>query len=164
MWIRSVADKDLAAIRTLLQLTWHATYDGIYGADKVEAISDSWHSVEALRLHLGKPYSEFVVADDGKRILGVAFASLVKEDVSQLHQLYVHPDAQGQGTGTALLMEMESAFPSAAKIRLEVERANTRAIDFYSRRGYQKVGHTSNCGAPQSGITALILEKALEWQ
>lgn len=161
MWIRSADHGDLEVIRDLLKRTWHKTYDHVYGAEKVEAITNSWHSIDALRRRLKKPYSEFVIADDGAEILGMAFASLGDDRTAMLYQLYVNPDAQGRGVGTALLVEMESAFPSAARMRLEVEEANTKAIDFYRRNGYRQVSRTENCGSQDSGISALIFEKSL---
>jgi ribosomal protein S18 acetylase RimI-like enzyme len=161
MWIRSAGHDDLEVIRDLLKRTWHATYDHVYGVAKVDAITDSWHSIEALRRRLSKPYSEFVIADDGEDILGMAFASMDGDRTTMLYQLYVNPEAQGRGVGTALLVEMESAFPSAARMRLEVEEANTKAIDFYRRNGYRQVGRTENCGSQDSGISALIFEKGL---
>lgn len=163
MWLRSASEADLQAIRGLLKRTWHATYDGIYGAERVEVITAEWHSLEALRHHLDKPYSEFVIADGGAEPLGVAFAGMIEENVSQLHMLYVAPEAQGRGLGTELLQEMESAFPSALKMRLEVEAANVNAIAFYKRRGFREAGSTSDCCKPQSGIPALIFEKVLQW-
>ena len=164
MWIRTVDPNDIPAIRELLDRTWHATYDEIYGKDRVASLTASWHSEPALRKRLNKPYSEFVIADDGEDILGVAFASMGDggdDRTAFLHQLYVNPDVQGRGAGTALLIEMESAFPAAARMRLEVEEANTKAISFYERQGYIKVGKTDNCGVKDSGIPALIMEKAL---
>ncbi|MCC0030785.1 MAG: GNAT family N-acetyltransferase [Brucellaceae bacterium] len=161
MWIRSADHDDLEDIRELLERTWHATYDAVYGADRVKSINDSWHSLDALRKRLNKPYSEFVIADDGEDILGMAYASLTDERTAMLHQLYINPEVQGRGAGTALLIEMESAFPSASKIRLEVEEANDKAIAFYKKHGYREVGRTENCGSRDSGIPALIFEKPL---
>lgn len=164
MWLRSVSETDLDAVRALLGRTWHATYDHIYGVEKVAAITSEWHAIEALRRHLDKPYSEFVLADSQAGPLGVAFASMIEDGVSQLHMLYVAPEAHGRGIGTQLLQEMESAFPSAAKLRLEVDAANAGAIAFYQRRGFRQVGATSNCGQSQFAIPALIFEKDLQWQ
>lgn len=161
MWIRSADHDDLEEIRDLLERTWHATYDHVYGADKIKSINESWHSVDALRKRLNKPYSEFVIADDGEDILGVAYATLSDERTAMLHQLYINPEAQGRGAGRALLIEMESAFPTASKVRLEVEEANTKAISFYKSQGYREVGRTENCGTRDSGIPALIFEKGL---
>ena len=161
MWIRTVDRDDLQNIRDLLVKTWHATYDDIYGKDRVNAINEDWHSVKALQKRMTRPYSEFVIADDGTEILGVAYASMGDERIAYLHQLYVNPDAQGRGAGKALLIEMESAFPMAAKMRLEVEEANAKAIAFYETQGYRQVDRTDNCGSRDSGIPALILEKQI---
>ena len=162
MWIRTVDRDDLQNIRDLLVKTWHATYDDIYGKDRVNAINEDWHSVKALQKRMTRPYSEFVIADDGTEILGVAYASMGDERIAYLHQLYVNPDAQGRGAGKALLIEMESAFPMAAKMRLEVEEANAKAIAFYENQGYRQVDRTDNCGSRDSGIPALILEKQID--
>ena len=40
MFVRSAGERDLAAVRELLVETWHATYDPIYGAERVTAITD----------------------------------------------------------------------------------------------------------------------------
>ena len=71
-FIRSASEADLAKVSALLGRSWHATYDGLYGADKVSEITGSWHSVEALKRRLVQPDAEFVVADDGKVIGGMA--------------------------------------------------------------------------------------------
>ncbi|WP_162787200.1 GNAT family N-acetyltransferase [Notoacmeibacter marinus] len=164
MWIRTVDPNDIPAIQALLARTWHATYDDIYGRERVAALTASWHSQPALRKRLNKPYSEFVIADDGEDILGVAFASMGDggdDRTAFLHQLYVNPDVQGRGAGTALLIEMESAFPAAGRMRLEVEEANEKAIAFYRKQGYAQIDRTENCGVKDSGIPALIMEKTL---
>ncbi|RLQ87753.1 GNAT family N-acetyltransferase [Notoacmeibacter ruber] len=165
MWIRTVDPDDIPEIRSLLERTWHATYDEIYGHERVAALTASWHSESALRKRLNKPYSEFVIADDGEDILGVAFASMGDggdDRTAFLHQLYVNPDVQGRGAGTALLIEMESAFPAASRMKLEVEEANLKAISFYEKQGYERIGRTENCGVRDSGIPAVIMEKQLD--
>ena len=41
--IRVVTPRDIPAIRDLLVAAWHATYDSIFGSEKVTEITDSWH-------------------------------------------------------------------------------------------------------------------------
>ncbi|MEJ8571828.1 GNAT family N-acetyltransferase [Microbaculum marinum] len=162
MFVRTAGARDLVAIRELLVETWHATYDGIYGADRVTAITDEWHSQAALEARLHRPSTEFIVADDGATLAGVAFAG-ASADGGQvtLHQLYVCPDRQGQGIGTMLLAEILDSYPDAKSIRLEVELDNAAAVAFYVARGFRQTGRTEHCGAADSGIPALILERAL---
>lgn len=160
MFVRTASERDLEAVRSLLVETWHATYDGIYGADKVTEITDDWHSPKSLAARLTRPNSEFLVADDGEQIGGMAFAAADETGKTvMLHQLYVLPRFQGRGVGGMLLEEVLDCFPDAELFRLEVEEANLRAIEFYRGYGFAEAGRTGNCGADQSGIPALLFER-----
>ncbi len=162
MFVRTASARDLLAVRALLVETWHATYDPIYGADRVDEITDDWHSIASLKARLVRPNSEFLVADDGKRIGGMAYAAATKDPaIVMLNQLYVSPDLQRSGLGGMLLREIEDSFPEARIIRLEVEPANAVAAAFYTANGFAEVGNTANCGSANSAIPAKIYEKAL---
>lgn len=162
MFLRSASERDLGAVRALLVETWHATYDSIYGAERVVAITDEWHSLSSLKAHLERRDSEFVLADDGKEIAGMAFASAAdKGETVILHQLYVRPAHQGRGVGSLLLGEVERCFPEARRIRLEVEEANAPAVAFYLAKGFSKVGTTADCGRAGSGMEAAVFERSI---
>ncbi|GHC62608.1 GNAT family N-acetyltransferase [Limoniibacter endophyticus] len=158
---RTVAKSDLAAVRSLLAETWHATYDMIYGPDAVARITDEWHSISVLSRYIEKPQSEFLLADDGKRIGGVVFAEAIDGGKTIiLRQLYVLPELQGQGIGTGLLDEIEGCFPDAERIRLEVEEQNVRAISYCLAQGFARV--KSEPG-PMEGFTTVTLERPILW-
>ncbi|MGH6862367.1 MAG: GNAT family N-acetyltransferase [Phyllobacterium sp.] len=162
MWVRSATKEDLQAVRDLLVETWHATYDDVYGAEKVKAITDRHHSLDALKKQLAKPYSEFILADDGADIMGMAYACQKDHKLSILNQLYVRPENQKRGVGSLLLAEVESAFPGVFALQLEVIEANQRALQFYESRGFGKTGgRIDNWGEPDSGIAVVVLEKSL---
>ncbi|MER9606710.1 GNAT family N-acetyltransferase [Mesorhizobium sp. M0243] len=161
MFVRTAGERDLAAVRTLLVETWHATYDAIYGAAKVAEITDEWHSIASLRSRLTRPNSEFLVADDGKRIGGMAFAAATADaKIILLNQLYVHPDCQRRGIGQALLDEVEASFPEARTLRVEVEEANAGAIAFYWSKGFLPVSAAEE-SRDTSRPTTLSFEKPL---
>jgi ribosomal protein S18 acetylase RimI-like enzyme len=161
MFVRTAGERDLAAIRALLVETWHATYDAIYGTKQVTEITDDWHSIASLKARLTRPNSEFLVADDGKRIGGMAFAAATTDPkIVLLNQLYVLPAYQRQGIGQALLDEVEASFPEANTLRVEVEEANKQAIAFYRSKGFVPAGSTVDCGGG-SGLPALIFGKAI---
>ena len=113
----------------------------------------------SLKARLAKPYSEFIVAQAPEGLAGMAYASQSDPGFVMLHQLYILPEAQGQGLGAEMLGEIEAAFPDAKAIRLEVEAANDKAVRFYAREGFETVSRTENCGDGQSGIAALIMQK-----
>lgn len=158
---RTVAKSDLKAISALLAQTWHATYDMIYGPDAVSRITNEWHSVSALAQRIDKPQSEFLVADDGERIGGVAFAETADGGKTiMLQQLYVLPDLQGQGIGTGLLDEVEGCFPDADRIRVEVESLNAQAVSYYTAQGFAQ---TQSQPGPLEGFTTLTFERPILW-
>jgi ribosomal protein S18 acetylase RimI-like enzyme len=164
MFVRTASPRDIEAVRALLVETWHDTYDEIYGPERVTAITNDWHSIPSLEARLVRPNSEFLIADDGERIGGMAFASVAEDGKTvMLHQLYVQPEYQGRGIGGLLLDEIESCFPGADKVRLEVEEANARAVAFYLAQGFAKVGMTANCGSSTSNIPAAIYERPIVW-
>ncbi|BCH24729.1 acetyltransferase [Mesorhizobium sp. L-8-10] len=159
MFIRTASERDLASIRALLVETWHATYDRIYGAERVAEITDRWHSIDALKVRLTKPRSEFLVADDGTEIGGMAFASADGEGaIVTLLQLYVLPRHQGRGIGGLLLDEVIDSFPEARLIRLEVEQENDRAVAFYKACGFVEKG---SAPSPGGGETSVVMERPL---
>lgn len=161
MFVRTAGERDLVAVRALLVETWHATYDAVYGAAKVTEITDDWHSIVSLRSRLTRPNSEFLVADDGKRIGGMAFAAATADaKVIMLNQLYVHPDCQRRGIGQALLEEIEASFPEARTLRVEVEEANGGAIAFYRSAGFLPSGNVTEA-RDVARPTTLSFEKPL---
>ncbi len=163
IFIRSAMVSDLAAVKALLRASWHHTYDATYGAEKVRQITDEWHSIAALAANLKKPWSEFLVADSGEALWGVAFASQSSEDYTMIHQLYVAPDAVGRGIGVQLLQEIFDAFPEAKSFRLEVDEANDNAVGFYRNFGFTEISCIANCGSDGSNMPAIVMEKRSQY-
>ena len=138
-FIRTAMRADLDAAKHLLAETWHATYDPLIGAEKVGEITGRWHSREALESRLSAPNSEFLVADTGSGIAGMAFASQNGREIT-LHQLYVAPAHQGEGVGTKLVGELLTCFIGAETMRVEVASANANALAFYRACGFADDG------------------------
>lgn len=162
-FVRTASERDLEKVRALLVETWHATYDTFYGVEKVNELTQRWHSLPALKARLGRKNAEFLVADDGREIGGMGYAAMsdTLPKTAVLHQLYVLPRLQRQGIGRDIFAELETCFPDAERMRLEVEPQNLHALTFYRAHGFTQVGETASCGDEQSGLPAIILEKRL---
>lgn len=162
-FVRTAGLADAEALRELLGETFHATYDQFYGPEKVQKLIDAWHSVAALKFRIEKRGAEFLVADDGTRLGGMAYAAMSPKmtKTAMLHQLYVRPSCQRQGVGRDLFAEIETCFPDVEILRLEVEPRNTGAIAFYEAHGFVEVDRVESCGGPDSGLPAIVMEKRL---
>jgi ribosomal protein S18 acetylase RimI-like enzyme len=158
-YIRSATNGDLKAVQTLLREAWHAAYDRIHGAEEVAAITADWHSLSNLSASLKRPWSEFLLADTGEELAGMAYAAQSSEDFAVLHQLYVEPAKTSQGIGAALLSEIFEAFPEAKAFRLEVNAQNPGAMRFYERHGFREISRVENCGKEGSGMPAVVMER-----
>ncbi|PZU22111.1 MAG: GNAT family N-acetyltransferase [Shinella sp.] len=163
-FVRTASRSDLEKVRALLAASFHATYDDLYGPKKVQELIDAWHGAATLEKHLEAKGAEFLVADDGKRIGGMAYARR-KDDRPEtvvLHQLYVHPDCHRQGIGRDIFAELETCFPGVDLMELEVEPRNTKAVAFYSAHGFVPVEEVEIESGPAKGLKALIMHKPLE--
>lgn len=163
-FVRTAGPKDAETIRALIEETFHDSYDDLYGADRATKMIDEWHSLAAIRDRISKPGGEFLVADSGKDIGGMGYAAMYPKmaKTAMLHHLYVRPSAQGEGIGRDIFAELETCFPDAEIMRLEVAVENTRAISFYARLGFVEVDKVTDCGGPGSGLPAVLMEKRLE--
>lgn len=162
MWVRTANKNDLPAVRNLIITAIHASLDDVLGVEAVNELTDRYHSLAALTENLAKPYSEFVVVDDGEgNLTGMAYASQTKAGIAELHQLYVDPMHQTKGLGSMLLDEVASAFPDVGMMRLEVLDKNLKAVEFYKHKGFEKVGEIENWDNNVPALTVLQMEKSL---
>lgn len=165
--IRPAVLADIPALRDMLVATWHATYDATLGAGKVDEIAARWHSLEKLGAELAESEAKpaentLLVAMRGEALVGTASAHLVPGGPLELARLYIAPDCQRGGFGTALLNAVLNRFPRARAARLEVEPRNAPAIAFYRRHGFTVVAHGSACGGDAAAaVEHLVMDMLL---
>ena len=158
--IRSATLADLPALSRLLGETWHATYDDIYGPERVAEITASWHNPTALQSLLDAPATDLQIAEVNGATVAVSCVATADGESSRLRFLYVHPSVQGQGVGKALLRATIDALAPSVTITLEVEPQNERAVAFYERHGFVVTGEGTDCGGQGDGIAHLIMERS----
>lgn len=88
-----------------------------------------------------------VVAEAGSRAAGfVVFNSAT----GYLDQIAVSPEARGTGLAKLLLERAKDASPAGLSLHVNVD--NPRAVRFYEREGFRRVGEGTN---PRSGLPIL---------
>ncbi len=128
----------LAEISALAAVIWRAHYPGIITPAQIDYMLARSYAVDTMRRELENGVTWFRALVDGALR---CFASVGPTDLAtefKLHKLYVHPDHQRQGLGTALLKECESTARAhgATTLMLNVNKRNASAIAAYLKRGF----------------------------
>lgn len=121
MHIRLFTETDRPFLRTLFLAARRHNWHWLEG--------DGWKLEDFDAVIIGE--TVLVAELDGHR---VGFAGLLAND-NFLHSLYVDPDYQGRGVGSALLKAVQSRFTSTGA--LKCLQKNTAAQAFYLQHGWQ---------------------------
>jgi ribosomal protein S18 acetylase RimI-like enzyme len=141
--IRPAEASDAPAIRGVARDSWHAAYDDILGAERVDGMVDEWYVVDDLETAIGDYVFHVAVSTDGS-VVGFANAGPnpeYDEGTDKLYRIYVDPDHWGVGIGTRLLDAVEAELEDAdtERLRLSVLAENTVGVGFYESRGFERV-------------------------
>lgn len=145
--ISGAVPDDSQGINTVLYEAWLATYPNEEIGITVEDIEESYKDrLSPERIEKGKerlrniPENERrLVAKAEGRIVGVSRVIKGKEK-NILQTLYVLPDYQGRGVGTALWEEGKKFLDLTKDTVLEVATYNKNAINFYKKLGFEDTG------------------------
>ena len=113
-------------------------YAPYFPREWADYLVESGHTVRALEAQVAEGYRHYRVEVDGA--LAGYFALHEREDgVLVLTHLYLRSDRRGQGLGQRVMdfVLEEAVGVGAPAIELVVLRANTGAVRFYRRNGYE---------------------------
>lgn len=134
--IRAATHADVVAIARVHVKAWDAAKEGLELATRrsLEQRVQTWTS------YLEEGESPLLVAEVDGAVDGfTAFGPSRDDDGSadiEIYTLYVDPSSWSQGVGSALM----SCVPVDQKVSLWVAERNSRAREFYGRRGFTPDG------------------------
>jgi len=138
-------DSDWSELLDLWVVAWRQTYADI----DFEARRD-WLKNHIIQLESGGARTLLLLEGAARALVGFV---VVDPASHWLDQLCVRPDRFGSGAAEALIEAARSLSP--ARLRLDVNQDNERAIAFYRREGFVRVAE----GGPSlSGRPTLIME------
>ncbi len=147
--LRPATIHDAAPLSTLARTVFAETYRAMIPRNTLQEYLEEQHSVEALRLDLTHISSHYVVACHNERLIGFSKlastalpSSLRSTRAIEMVKLYVANAYHGFGVGARLInrsisMATELGYDG---IWLCVWQQNERAIAFYRKWGFEKVG------------------------
>lgn len=128
------SETDAALITTLAGKIWRQHYPSIISMEQIEFMLGNRYSEKAITEGM-KHGEQFYIAYSNKT--PIAYASFQNTgEQYYLHKFYVDVNLHRQGTGSAffkfLLQQMNGNLP----IRLQVNRQNYKAVNFYFKMGF----------------------------
>ena len=145
--IRPAMPDDIGQVRSLLVATWHDTYDGLLGVERVTDTTDQWHALDVLATQSARPNASFLVALQNDEVVGHVFAVEQGGGILFLSRLYVLPARQRRGIGEGLLRAALGRHPGTTRVQLVVEARNAKALAFYGRHGFVVTGEIEEEGS-----------------
>src|SRR5699024_4674034 len=132
--IRKMTRKDMKQVQDIAKTTWHATYDGIIPRDIQNNFLDKAYSLQMMKQRLKQPY--FFVAEVKGKVVGFSqFTVPDQQGMTELVAIYLYPDYQGIGIGSAFLKEGMKHLKDVKEIQLNVEKDNHIGRQFYEAKG-----------------------------
>lgn len=159
-FVRTAGPQDLKKIRALLLTCFEETYLPLFGEAVTRQLKETVLSEAALQARLEKRDGEFLVADDGKRFGGIGYAVMSQQmaKTAVIDLLYVAKADQRQGVGKDIFAELETCFPDAEIMRVEIGAANAAASNFFQFVGFSEVDQMDVLPGTEE-IKGLALEK-----
>ncbi|HET7303599.1 MAG TPA: GNAT family N-acetyltransferase [Segeticoccus sp.] len=149
--IRQATGDDLQGVLTVGRTTWPATYYSIAGEDYIQAGLAKWWTEEATvpAIRAGR----VTVAELDGRVVGVATVG-PREGHLVLWKLYVLPELQGRGIGSALLGAVleRAARDHHEELQLSYIEGNSGAEAFYRSNGFVEFARESGGGGVPDDI------------
>ena len=137
--IVDATEADLGPVAELAAIIWRKHYPGIITGGQIDYMLALSYSHDALRRFIVEPGAGLLLAYVGDRLVG--FAAYYRPEPSEelkLDKLYVHPDYQGRGVGSRLIVRVEAAAAAQAlpTLILNVNKNNVQAIRAYEAKGF----------------------------
>lgn len=148
--------EELTHVKELMRSVWFDTYTKFYSKETVEKVTTYLQTLEYLRYQLENPEGFFLVAKDGKAVVGVITAQRESE-VVQIVRLYVH--YRSQFIGARLLGALFNYYGPTEAFRLEVKKDNLRARAFYTKFGFDEVGEENQTFFEETAVNKILLRK-----
>lgn len=143
--------QDAGALSAFAIASFQHTFAHLYDPKDLAIFLTEWNQADDLAVQIQSPeWAIALVRDDAGDILGFVKTGPLDlplpddqphDESTELHQLYVHERAKGQGVAAALMdFALDWARQRAQIFYLSVFSENPRAQRFYSRYGFYDVG------------------------
>ena len=134
--IRKMHVEDIPQVQDVAKKSWNATYEGIIPFEIQEKFLENAYNNDRMKQRLERSF--LFVAEIDSNVVGFAnFSPVYDEGKAELGAIYLYPEYQGKGIGSALLQKGINELEGVEEIYINVERDNEIGKSFYDAKGFQ---------------------------
>ncbi len=141
--IRKATLEDIELINQLAWTVFPHTYKELLSQGQIDFMMNWMYSPENLRKQMTEDGHVYYLAFNGDEPAGYLSIQPETEHTYHLQKIYVLPSFQGKKLGKQLfhqaIQTIKELHPEPCQMRLNVNRYNTKAVEFYQRMGMKKV-------------------------
>ena len=141
--IRKATLEDISLINELAWIVFPHTYKELLSPGQIEFMMDWMYSPANLQKQMTEDGHIYFIAYKDEVPAGYLSIQPEGEYTYHLQKIYVLPHFQGMKLGKLLfnhaIKAIKELHPEPCQMRLNVNRYNTKAVDFYFRMGMKKV-------------------------
>lgn len=130
-------------IQSISRIAWPAAFKDLLTKSQIDYMMEMMYSDNSLREQMEMKGHHFYLAKQNERFVGYMSVEFNCENSgrTKIHKIYVLPDLQKLGIGKALLATAvaEAKKRKETTVYLNVNKYNSRAIDFYLRNGFERI-------------------------
>jgi ribosomal protein S18 acetylase RimI-like enzyme len=136
MQIRKAILSDASLIQRLAESIWWKHYPSIIGEEQVRFMLHKMYNLETLENQISEEKNLYFILENDAQELGFMCIELPKTSEAFIHKFYILQDKQRKGSGASALALILKQFNEINCIRLQVNRQNYQAINFYFKQGF----------------------------
>ena len=141
--IRKATIEDIPLINRLAWIVFPHTYKELLSPGQIDFMMDWMYSPTNLHKQMTEDGHIYYLAFQGDEPAGYLSIQPEGEHVYHLQKIYVLPSYQGKKLGKLLFQQaidgIKELHPAPCQMRLNVNRYNTKAVEFYQRMGMKKI-------------------------
>lgn len=141
--------EQLRAIEQIARFIWQEHYTPIIGKEQLEYMLEKFQSTDVMLEQLTEGYRYYSISEhlepynfcNPEDILLIGyFAIKPEEDSLFISKFYLHPNGRGKGYAHTMLkfIKEQAAKDGLSKLRLTVNKHNTKTITIYEKMGFVK--------------------------
>lgn len=136
MQIRRAILSDAIIIQRLAESIWWKHYPSIIGEEQVRFMLNKMYNLENIEKQISEKKQQYFILENDGQDLGFMSIELRENSEVFINKFYILQDQQRKGIGAAAFQLLLKQFPEINCIRLQVNRQNYQAINFYFKQGF----------------------------